>query len=165
MYSATPAERVTVSTTGTVELLATETLDENPPAARSKRAPSATALPEASRAVTVAVTFSPADGVGLSKVIVTVFAVVAPTSTSIVFLIVASVQAAVSQRVIVALPDLTPSRVCVVAAPAGTITTDVSEETACTDGAAVTFAALSAPVTVRVSKPPTAITLPVCVTP
>ena len=95
MYSATPAAIVTVSTAGTVDP-ETLMLGEKPAADISARTPSPTGLPEASSAVNVTVTFSPAVGADGENASVTVFAVVAPTTTSIEPVIVADAPAAVS---------------------------------------------------------------------
>jgi hypothetical protein len=115
-------------------------------------------LPEASSAVNVAVTFSPAVGASGENVSVTVFAVTAPTTTATVDVIFADAQAAVSHSVIVALPDLTPVTTMLPAPDvAGTVAIDVSDEVAKIVGAAVLFAALSAPVTVIVEVSPTPI--------
>lgn len=114
---------------GSVDPL-TVTLGEYPPAAYSARTPSPTALPEASRAVTVTVTFSPAVGATGENVTVTVLAVRAPTRTVTEDVIVAAVQAEVSQSLIVAVPDLTPVTVSVDDGPAETVATVVSDYTA-----------------------------------
>ena len=122
MYEATPAERVTVSPVGSVEP-ETTTLDVNPAEDTRKRAPSATALPDASVAVNVTVTFSPAVGVAFENESATVVAVYAPTWTATVDVIVAAVQAEVLQIEIVDLPDFMP----VTRPAAETVATDESE--------------------------------------